>query len=146
MQQTDSQAEVYYFAEDIDYCLTDEERYTRWILQIALQQHKQLAGINYIFCSDEYLLNINKEHLDHDYYTDIITFPIQDEPIISDIFISIDRVKDNANTLNIAFDDELRRVMAHGILHLCGYGDKSAEEAQIMRSKEDDSMRMFAEM
>ncbi len=135
--------EIYFHNESIEFSIPDEQSYINWVLAIAQSEGKELGAINYIFCSDDFLLEVNKEHLNHDFYTDIITFPLQDDPIVSDIFISIDRVRDNAQTLDVAFDKELQRVMAHGILHLCGYGDKTDEEATIMRQKEDGCLGMY---
>jgi len=94
--------------------------------------------ISVIFCSDDYLLSVNKEYLNHDYYTDIITFDYSvDTEISGDLFISIDRVKENSTEFNVPFLNELHRVLVHGVLHLCGYGDKSPVEETLMRSKED---------
>ena len=135
--------EIYFFNEGIEFDLAHQQKYTDWILAIAKSEDKELLNINYIFCSDEFILEVNKEHLDHDYYTDIITFPLRDDPIVSDIFISIDRIRDNAKTLDLPFNQELKRVMSHGILHLCGYGDKSEEEITIMRTKEEACIAMF---
>ena len=98
---------------------------------------KEIDKIDFIICDDEYLLNINKTHLDHDYYTDIITFPLSENPIEANVFISIDRVKENAQLYKVKLEDELHRVMIHGMLHLCGYGDKTETEIQTMRDKED---------
>jgi rRNA maturation RNase YbeY len=104
-----------------------------------------IEAINYIFCSDEYLLQINKEYLKHDYYTDIITFRLstQKEPIISDIYISIDRVSDNAKDLKITYHDELLRVIIHGALHLCGYKDKNKADQKLIREMEDKYLKLF---
>src|ERR1044071_3674818 len=105
-----------------------------------------LGDVNVIFCSDDYLLEMNREHLDHDYYTDIITFDYSEEAVVSgDLFISVDRVSDNASGLSVSFLDELNRVCVHGLLHLCGYKDKSEAEELLMRSKEDEmlALRLF---
>ncbi len=135
--------DIHYFEEDISFSLSKPQSFNIWIAKLSENYQKEIANINYIFCSDEYLLEINKEHLDHDYYTDIITFPLQSDPIVSDIFISIDRVRDNADQASISFDHELKRVMAHGLLHLFGFGDKTEEEAILMRAEEDRSIAMF---
>lgn len=112
--------------------------YTKWLEEIILSEEKKLGDINYIFCDDEYLLKINQDYLQHDYYTDIITFDsVKGKTISGEIFVSLQRISDNASTLSKNYEEELRRVLAHGILHLCGYKDKSAEEEQEMRSKED---------
>jgi len=119
---------------------------TEWLTQIAKNHLYTIQEINYIFCTDEYLLNVNKEYLDHDYYTDIITFDNSDveSDIESDIFISIDRVNDNADTLSVPRGTELRRVMAHGLLHLCGFKDKSEDEAKEMRSQEENCLTLWS--
>ena len=110
-----------------------------WLKSIAANEGYKIAEINYIFCSDEYLLQVNRERLQHDYYTDIITFDLSDEPGIleSDIYISTERVTDHAQKYSISFESELARVTAHGILHLCGYKDKTKAEITEMRAKED---------
>lgn len=143
MKEPKASAEINFFNEGIVFNLPNEEVYRKWVFRIAQKENVELSFINYIFCSDEFVLEINREHLDHDYYTDIITFPLQDDPIESDIFISIERIQENAVTHNVSFETELQRVMAHGILHLCGYGDKTEAEAAIMRSKEDESIALF---
>ena len=112
--------------------------YTKWLEEIILSEEKKLGDINYIFCDDEYLLKINQDYLQHDYYTDIITFDsVKGKTISGEIFASLQRISDNASTLSKNYEEELRRVLAHGILHLCGYKDKSEVEEQEMRSKED---------
>lgn len=110
------------------------------------KEKKKLAVINYVFCSDKYLLEINRSFLHHDYYTDIITFGLSapDEPVEAEIYISIDRVKDNARQLGISFREEMLRVIFHGALHLCGYRDKKKGEIEMMRKKEDHYLRTFA--
>lgn len=117
-----------------------------WFSQVCALEEKTLGEISVIFCSDEYLLEMNQTHLNHDYYTDIITFDYSIENEVSgDLFISIDRVADNAQEFSSAFTDELNRVCVHGLLHLCGYKDKSPEDEALMRSKEDDmlALRVF---
>ncbi|OAV45772.1 rRNA maturation RNase YbeY [Lewinella sp. 4G2] len=118
-----------------------EEQYaplTTWIEQIIATRGGLMGPINYIFCGDTYLHAMNVEYLDHDTLTDIITFPYERFPTVSgDLFISTERVKENAVDMNASFRDELHRVMIHGVLHLCGQGDKSDEEAKEMRSLED---------
>lgn len=106
---------------------------------IFKKENVKLAHIDYIFCSDEYLLAINQSALNHDYYTDIITFPLSEKglPIEAEIYISLDRVKENAKTLDQTYQRELARVIAHGALHLCGYKDKSKKDISIIRAKED---------
>lgn len=116
----------------------DSEFFVLWIHNVVHEEDAVLEGITYIFCTDDYLLDINQKHLNHDYYTDIISFDYsEDKNIAGDLFISIDRVKDNANSMGISFDEELKRVCVHGVLHLLGYGDKEPEEITLMRDKED---------
>lgn len=123
---------------------TQEEIFSNWVEKIAQSEAKELGEISYIFCDDDYLYNVNVEYLNHDTLTDIITFDYTEQNIISgDIFISVERVKDNANDFQVDFKTELLRVMAHGILHLCGYKDKTDADSQKMRSKEDEKIKMF---
>lgn len=132
------------FNYETDYQLDSENTYSNWISKIVGTEDGEVVQLDYIFCDDAYLLEINNKYLEHDTYTDIITFDYTDGKNISgDVFISIDRVKENAKTFSVSFDTELRRVMAHGILHLLGYGDKSEDEAVIMRAKEDEKMELF---
>lgn len=133
---------IRYFTEDISFSLPQKQRTRTWLKGLAEREGYKIGELNYIFCSDEHLLGVNREYLDHDYYTDIITFDNSEaeDTIEGDIFISIDRVHDNARTLGVSEEQELRRVMAHGLLHLCGYGDKTDEEAVIMRRKEDEAL------
>ncbi len=112
--------------------------YQQWLEDIILSEEKKTGEISYIFCDDEYLLKINQDYLQHDYYTDIITFDyVKGKTISGEIFVSLQRVSDNASTLSRDYEDELRRVLAHGILHLAGYKDKTEEEEKEMRRKED---------
>jgi|JI7StandDraft_1071085.scaffolds.fasta_scaffold33042_3 rRNA maturation RNase YbeY len=121
-----------------------EDQYSQWIANIARQENKTINYITFIFCSDDYLLDINIKYLNHDYYTDIITFPYKEgDDIESDIYISVDRVKENAEDYQESFENELLRVMAHGVLHLMGYGDKNPEMSNIMRAKEDECIQLF---
>ncbi|KYG84219.1 rRNA maturation factor [Roseivirga seohaensis] len=131
---------INFFSEDIDFTLKSEDQIIAWLQRIAEAENSSIEEISYVFCSDDYLLKINQEYLDHDYYTDIITFDNRDnpeDPIESDIFISIDRVTENASDQNVSFELELKRVLAHGLLHLIGYNDKTEEEQQLMREKEE---------
>ncbi len=116
-----------------------------FIAAIFKKEGKGLSLINYVFCSDEYLLQINRDFLQHDYYTDIITFGLSapKAPIEAEVYISLDRVKDNAKTQKTTYREELLRVIFHGALHLCGYKDKSAAQAKTMREKEDQYLRLF---
>ncbi|HLP11994.1 MAG TPA: rRNA maturation RNase YbeY [Flavobacteriales bacterium] len=124
--------------EDTTYRFLHKDLIIRWLTKSIRSEKHNPGEISFIFCSDKYLLKMNREHLNHDYYTDIITFDYCENKTVSgDIFISIDRVKDNAKKYGVTIKHELYRVMIHGILHLCGYGDKSAAKARIMRQKED---------
>lgn len=127
---------IQFFYENLpDTVNTD---YTNWLEEIILSEEKKLGEINYIFCDDEYLLKINQDYLQHDYYTDIITFDsVKGKTISGEIFVSLQRISDNASTLSKNYEEELRRVLAHGILHLCGYKDKTEDEETEMRRKED---------
>jgi rRNA maturation RNase YbeY len=121
-----------------------EDKYTKWLLSVCADEDKTLNSITYIFCSDEYLLDINIKYLGHDFYTDIITFPYKEgDEIESDLYISIDRVRENAEEFKVSFDEELKRVMVHGLLHLMGYGDKTEDDSKLMRSKEDFYIQRF---
>ncbi|AZB09397.1 rRNA maturation RNase YbeY [Chryseobacterium sp. G0162] len=112
--------------------------YKQWLEDLILSEGKKLGEINYIFCDDEYLLKINQDYLQHDYYTDIITFDyVKGKTISAEIFVSLQRISDNASTLSRDYEDELRRVLAHGVLHLIGYKDKTEEEEKEMRRMED---------
>lgn len=129
---------------ETDFSLSDEAIVTKWINNVVNSEDKELGEISYIFCDDAYLLEINQQYLNHDTLTDIISFDYTEGNIISgDIFISIERVIDNAKDLNITFDEELKRVMIHGVLHYCGYKDKSSSDEKLMRSKEDEKIKMF---
>ena len=127
-----------------DFEQVDEVVYSKWLESIVISEGKTIGELSFVFCSDEYLLKINQDHLDHDTYTDIITFDYcMDGLINGEIYISTDRVKENAVSFRESEINELHRVMAHGVLHLCGYGDKSDEEARIMREKENEKIVMF---
>ncbi len=130
---------IYIHCEDVDFTLPESAKTLSWIKEIIESKKFELEELNYIFCSDEHLLKINQQYLDHDYFTDIITFDNSDKPntIEGDVFISIDRVNDNANTHRQTFNNELYRVMAHGVLHLLGANDKTESEKMEMRKLED---------
>ncbi len=128
-----------------DFTLGNEEQYSQWLSAVIESENKGEGEINYIFCDDEYLHKINLEYLQHDDLTDIISFDYcVGNEINGDIFISVERVAENAKEYEVALETELLRVMAHGILHYCGYKDKSEEDATLMRSKEEEKMKMFA--
>lgn len=132
------------FNYEIEFELQDEAKYEEWIAEVIDSEDKSEGEVNYIFCDDEYLHKMNVEFLDHDTLTDVISFDYTMGSLISgDIFISVERVRDNAADFKVDFDDELRRVMAHGILHYCGYKDKTEEDSQLMRIKEDEKIALF---
>lgn len=129
---------VCFFFETKGFSLENRQALKVCIEFLFKKERKALESLNYIFCTDERLLEINRQYLQHDYYTDIITFDLSDNPFtIGEIYISIDRVKDNAQSLGTSFKAELHRVIFHGALHLCGYGDKKKEEVVLMRKRED---------
>lgn len=132
------------FNYELDFSLQQEDQYEAWIDAILASEGFSTGEINYIFCTDEYLHEINVKYLNHDTLTDIISFDYTENQVVSgDIFISIERVKENAADFGVAFDVELLRVMAHGVLHYCGYKDKSETEEFLMRQKEDEKIKMF---
>jgi len=127
-----------------DFKLSSLDDYTHWINRVIKSEDAFLGNINYIFCEDEYLLKINQKHLNHNTLTDIITFDYSDKLAISgDIFISTERVRDNAGIFNKTFQEELLRVMVHGVLHLLGYNDKTNDELLLMRNKEEEKIKLF---
>ena len=135
---------ITFFSEDVDYTIDKIEETTTWINSIINSYSKIPGELTYIFCSDEYLLKLNIEHLDHDTLTDIITFDYTNAGIISgDVFISIDRITENAKKFEVSFQEELQRVMAHGILHLIGFKDKSDEEKKEMREAENHALELI---
>ncbi len=136
---------ISYTSEGIRFRLKQKRLLSKWLREIAMLESMNIRDLNYIFLSDEGLLAINQQYLNHDTYTDIITFDnSEDHSLIEgDIFISVDRVKENALSFKTAFEDELRRVMAHGLLHLCGYKDKKKAEASEMRIMEEKSLAIW---
>jgi probable rRNA maturation factor len=132
------------FNYELDFELNNESQYEDWISRIIESEGFEEGEINYIFCDDEYLHKINVEYLNHDTLTDIISFDYTVGNLIQgDIFVSIERVRDNATDFKVSFDEELRRVLAHGVLHYCGYKDKSEKDEALMRAKEEEKMQMF---
>lgn len=132
------------FNYETDFKLDNEAQYEDWISRIIESEGFDEGEINYIFCDDDYLHKINVEYLDHDTLTDIISFDYTVGNVLQgDIFVSVERVKDNANDFSVPFDDELKRVLSHGVLHYCGYKDKSPKDVDLMRSKEEEKMQMF---
>ena len=126
------------FHYELEFNLDNEQEISNWISGVISAENCNEGEINYIFCDDEYLLKINQDFLDHDTYTDIISFDYSvGKELHGDIFISVERVKENAGKFEVPFNKELQRVIIHGILHYCGYKDKEEEDKAIMRSKED---------
>lgn len=136
---------ILFFEEDIKFSLPEKNKHKKWLREIAASEGYTIEEMNYIFCSDEYLLKINQEYLNHNTYTDIVTFDNSetDKVILSDIFISIDRVNENAAREGASFGNELLRVMSHGLLHLMGYKDKKPKDKKIMRSLEEKSIKLY---
>ncbi|WP_375325895.1 rRNA maturation RNase YbeY [Flagellimonas sp. GZD32] len=127
-----------------DVVLQGLSNYSDWINRILESESHTLGQIDYVLCTDDYLIELNVEYLNHDTLTDIITFDYTDGNVVSgDIFISTERVKENASDFHVDWENELLRVMAHGILHLVGYSDKTIEEKKLMRKKEDEKIKMF---
>lgn len=132
------------FNYETEFTLDNEQAFADWLSTVIVSENKNEGEINYIFCDDEYLHKINVEYLNHDTLTDIISFDYTvGNELNGDIFVSVERVEDNAKDFNVSFIEELKRVLAHGILHYCGYKDKSDSEAELMRSKEDEKIAMF---
>lgn len=132
------------FNYETDFELENESQYENWISNVIASEGKHEGEINYIFCDDDYLHKINVEYLDHDTLTDIISFDYSvGNELHGDIFVSIERVKDNALDFNASFEEEIKRVIIHGILHYCGYKDKSEKDELLMRAKEDEKVAMF---
>jgi probable rRNA maturation factor len=134
------------FHELVPVRLKDKKRLKAFLFLLFKREGKLLDGMNIVFCSDEYLLDINKQHLQHDFYTDIITFDLSERknsPVVAELYISIDRVMDNASLLKTKFSNELHRVIFHGALHLCGFGDKSKKDIALMRLKEEEYLNLY---
>ncbi|MHA7130493.1 rRNA maturation RNase YbeY [Algoriphagus namhaensis] len=136
---------ISFFIEGINFALNERNKRKKWLRALASDEGFHIAELNYIFCSDEYLWKINVDYLNHDNYTDIITFDTSEEEyeINGDIFISIDRVYENALNRQIPRDTELTRVISHGLLHLMGYKDKNKKDARVMRELEDRAIALY---
>jgi probable rRNA maturation factor len=136
---------INFFEEDITYQLKHKTQVRRWITETIIAEGYQPKELNYIFCSDSYLLQINRQYLNHDTYTDIITFDnsADEKSIAGDIFISIERIRENAAKFKVTEADELHRVIIHGALHLLGYGDKNPSDKKKMTEKEDFYLRLY---
>ncbi|MCF8319932.1 MAG: rRNA maturation RNase YbeY [Flavobacterium sp.] len=132
------------FNYETEFELHNEADFSRWLSEVILSENKKEGEINYIFCDDDYLLEINQQYLEHDTLTDIISFDYSvGNEINGDIFVSVERVKENASDYKVTFDEEIQRVLVHGILHYCGYKDKTEADELVMRAKEEEKMKMF---
>jgi probable rRNA maturation factor len=136
---------VHFYFKKINFRLGERGRLKRFIDFLIHNEKKKLSSINYVFCNDQALLKINRTYLNHDFYTDIVSFDLSDSPknILGEIYISIDRVRENAEIFRNSFKDELHRVIFHGVLHLCGYNDKTNRETEIMRKKENLYLNLY---
>ena len=135
---------ISFFSEDTNYFIKNRRLLTSWIKSCIALEGKKCGDVSFILCSDKHLLSINRQYLKHDYYTDVITFDYSEGDSVSgDIFISVDTVKENSILFQKEFIDELHRVIIHGVLHLCGHGDKSDEDASKMRLLEDNSLNLL---
>ena len=135
---------IYFSTENIDFELENELKVKKWILEVVGTQGKRVGNLNYLFCDDAYLINVNRTYLNHDTYTDIITFDYVEGNVVSgDILISVERVRENAMLFSSSFEQELRRVIIHGVLHLLGQADKSDEDATEMRKKEELALALW---
>ena len=129
------------FYSENDFELLMKDELSKWIGEVVQKENCELGEVGYVFCNDDFLLRINQDFLNHDTYTDIITFDYNlGNQINSEIYISTERVKENAEEFGVTLEDELHRVMIHGILHLCGYGDKTEEEKTTMRKRENEAL------
>ncbi len=127
-----------------DFELDQEKEYAHWLNRVLLSEGRRTSELDYVFCDDEYLAEINLKYLGHDTYTDIVTFDYSDTGTLKgDVFISTDRVRENAKLFEVTFEDELMRVMVHGVLHLLGYNDKTDEDRGKMRVRENEKIQMF---
>lgn len=139
-----SESKVCFFYQDVKVTLARRTILKNYIKSVFKKEGKELDFLNYIFCNDKRLLEINQKFLNHDYYTDIITFDFSKaEAVRAEIYISIDRIRENAKQLDVSFKSELHRVIFHGILHLCGYKDKNKSEKKKMRGKEDFHLNRY---
>ncbi len=132
---------IHFYNEDIEFVPSKKTHLNDWIKSVIHAEQRKPGEVNIIFCSDAHLITINREYLHHDDYTDIITFDYcENKKVIGDIFISIERIRENAEKFKVSFTNELHRVMIHGVLHLCGYKDKSPEDKKRMTQKEDEAL------
>jgi rRNA maturation RNase YbeY len=132
------------FNYETDFELADETLISEWLSKVILSENKKEGDVNYIFCDDEYLVQINQQYLDHDTLTDIISFDYSvGNELHGDVFISVERVRENAVDFEVSFEEELKRVLVHGVLHYCGYKDKSEADELLMRNKENEKIALF---
>ena len=139
-------SDVSFHSEQTNFSLSNESQIADWLTKVCQKEGRTLGEVSIIFCSDDYLLEVNQKHLNHDYYTDVITFDYTEEKLVSgDLFISIDRVVDNAKSFGVPTLDEAHRIIVHGTLHLIGYTDKETNDKEEMTAKEDFylSLRAF---
>ena len=138
---------VHFYFEKVDFTLKERGKLKSFINSLIVKEKKNLNNLNYIFCNDKALLEINRKYLDHNFYTDVITFDLSSsrKEILADIYISVDRIKENAKSLKLSLKEELHRVMFHGLLHLCGYNDKTEAQKKLMRKKEDFYLNLYFE-
>lgn len=135
------------FSSQNDFVFEDETKASQWLNAIAILEDYEIGELGYVFCSDAFLLDINIQYLDHDTYTDIVTFDYTEGSVLhGEMYISTDRIAENASDFGVSFDTELRRVMAHGLLHMCGYGDKADDEINTMRTKEEACLDLWNTM
>lgn len=137
------ESNIFFHTEDVDFILENQDDISKRLIDFIYENGNSCSTINYVFCSDNYLLELNKQYLEHDYFTDILSFQLGNEPIQGDIFISIDRVEDNAKTLGIAFEIEMLRVISHGVLHFLGFKDKTELETLEMREQENKLIKLL---
>ncbi|MFN7274228.1 MAG: rRNA maturation RNase YbeY [Bacteroidota bacterium] len=136
---------VFFHTADLNYRLQNKTALKKLLADLFQKEGKRLEGLSIVFCSDDYLLSMNRQFLQHDYYTDILTFDVSEPggPVSGELYISVDRVRDNAHGLGVSAVEEMRRVIIHGSLHLCGYKDKLKKQQLLMRQKEERYLRLL---
>lgn len=143
-----SEGHINFFSEDINYILKNKRLIRTWLSRLFFEEYGDFGEVNYILCSDRYLYDLNVKYLEHETLTDTITFTYStdSEPVTGDVFISYERVKENASEMGVKVFDELLRLLAHGALHLCGYNDKAPEEKKVMTNKEDYYLLQYSKL
>lgn len=139
------QEKIAFHSEGLSYVIENPTEIKQWLYEVILNEGSSLDDLNYIFCSDEYLHVMNVEHLNHDTYTDVITFQYMDDTVAGDVFISVERTNENAATYGVSPEHELHRVMVHGLLHLLGYKDKSPKDKTLMTEKENQYLDLLSQ-